>query len=88
MMSEDVVILLAWFWRGMALVGILALGIGLLSAVSPRKSIGLYQWIMARFNWRVTPIDEAREIRTTRLLGILLIGLALVAIKLSCAQRL
>ena len=86
MMHEDVVVLLAWFWGGMALVGVMALGVGLLSALSPRQSIRLYQWIMARFNWRVSPIDETREIRNTRLLGLLLIGLAVVALWLSVAQ--
>ncbi|MBI2496236.1 MAG: hypothetical protein HYY90_04835 [Candidatus Omnitrophica bacterium] len=57
---------------GIALLGIVALLVGSLSVVAPRRSIALYQWIMARFNWRVSPIDEAREIRNTRLLGAVL----------------
>jgi len=47
----------------------LGLAVGVLSAIWPRRSIGLYQWIMERFNWRVTPIDEAREVRNTVFLG-------------------
>ena len=50
-------------------LGVLCLAFGTLSAFWPRRSIGLYQWIMERFNWRVVPIDEAREVRNTRILG-------------------
>ena len=50
-------------------LGLLGLAVGVLSAIWPRRSIGLYQWIMERFNWRVTPIDEAREVRNTVFLG-------------------
>jgi len=60
---------------------------GVFSAVWPRRSIALYQWIMERFNWRVSPIDEFREVRTTRVLGILLVLLSLVALWLLVARR-
>ena len=33
---------------------------------------------MSWFNWRVSPIDEPRELRTTRVLGVLLILLSAV----------
>ncbi len=59
-------------------VGCLGLAVGILSVVQPKRSIGLYQWIMERFNWKVTPIDEAREIRNTRILGAVLTALSLV----------
>jgi len=51
--------------------------LGLFSAVWPQRSMGLYQWIMARYNWKVEPIDAAREVRNTRLLGLLLTGLSI-----------
>lgn len=86
MMSEEIVTLLTWFWRGMALVGALALGLGLVSALVPRRSIALYQRIMLWFNWRVEPVNEAHEVHTTRWLGVLLIGLAVVALRLAVAQ--
>ena len=85
-MSEELVVLLTWFWRGMALVGALALGLGLLSALSPRRSIGLYQGIMLLFNWRVEPVNKAREVRNTRWLGVLLIVLAGIAFWLRSSQ--
>lgn len=69
-----------WFWSGMTVMGVLALVVGALSVASPDRSITLYQWIMARLNWRVTPIDEARELRTTRLLGAVLLMLGVFAV--------
>jgi hypothetical protein len=58
-------------------IGCLGLALGILSAVWPKRSIGLYQWIMERINWRVAPIDEPREVRNTRVLGVILVGLSL-----------
>ncbi len=54
----------------------LGLALGLLSAAWPKRSIGLYQWIMERFNWRVTPIDELLEVRNTRALGVVLVAIS------------
>ena len=82
-MSESVEIPLAWFWCAARCVGVAALVLGCLSVVAPMRSIALYQWIMARLNWRVSPIDEVREVRNTRLLGGLLIFLSLVMAWLS-----
>ena len=63
-------------------VGYLGLVLGVLSAVGPKRSMKLYQWIMERFNWRVVPIDESREVRTTRILGVglTLLSLAMIGI--------
>ena len=65
-------------WAWMPLGAVVIVAFGFFSAFSPQRSIALYQWIMAYFNWRVSPIDEARELRTTRLLGGLLVVLGLV----------
>ena len=64
-----------WCWWVAQPIWVLALAVGVLSAVAPARSIGLYQWIMARCNWRVQPIDQARELRTTRAMGWVLIFL-------------
>jgi len=58
-------------------VACLGLALGILSAGWPKRSIGLYQSIMERFNWKVAPIDEAREVRNTRVLGVALGALSL-----------
>ena len=58
-------------------LGVLGLGLGVLSAGWPGRSIALYQWIMERINWKVEPIDLVREVRNTRIEGLLLIVLGL-----------
>ena len=58
-------------------IGCLGFALGVLSVAWPRRSISLYQWIMERFNWRVVPIDEPREVRNTRVLGMALVVLSL-----------
>jgi len=67
---------------GLAFVPLLSLVIfcfGAYSAALPHESIALYQRLMARFNWDVSPIDARRELRTTRVLGLLLMLLSVVA---------
>jgi len=69
--------LIMWVRWGIILAAVGALAVGGLSVCTPQRSIGLYQWIMAQFNWRVAPIDAPREVRTTRWLGLVLIVLSL-----------
>jgi hypothetical protein len=65
-------------------LGCVGLALGVLSMIGPRRSIALYQGIMERFNWKVVPIDEPREIRNTRVLGVFLalLSVAIVAMAL------
>lgn len=77
-MPEQIEIPLAWCWYAAQPIWVLVLVLGIFSAAAPGRSIGFYQWIMARFNWRVQPIDEAREIRMTRVMGWVLILLGAV----------
>jgi hypothetical protein len=60
--------------------------LGVLSAFWPRQSVGLYIWIMARFNWNVRPFDEGREIRNTSRFGYVLMALPLVTIAVFFAK--
>lgn len=76
-MSFEFEIPLAWIRWGAALVGGVNFLFGVFTAVWPRRSIALYEWLMAQINWRVSPMNEAREVGTTRILGILLILLSL-----------
>ncbi len=62
---------------GLQGLGISFLLFGFFSAACPGRSIALYQALMARCNWRVSPIDERRELATTRVLGVLLVVLSL-----------
>jgi hypothetical protein len=58
-------------------IGCLGLVLGIFSVVRPQRSINLYQWIMECFNWRVAPINEQREVRNTRILGMVLAAISL-----------
>ena len=58
MRPEQLDVALAWLWRGLFVLAVMTLWFGAFSASMPSRSIELYQWIMARFNWRVAPIDE------------------------------
>lgn len=60
----------------LVLIAAAGISVGALSAVSPARSIALYQWIMKWFNRRVEPIDLKGEIRNTRVLGILMLVLS------------
>jgi hypothetical protein len=70
--------LLAWFRCGLLAVGVVTLVFGAFSAAAPARSIALYQGIMVWFNWRVSPIDERRELRNTRRFGFVLVILSLL----------
>lgn len=66
-----------WLRLFMSLIGVTTLFFGVWSALAPRRSIELYQRIMARLNWRVSPINASREIQTTRFFGGVLVALSL-----------
>ena len=61
-----------WFKCGATSLGVTGFFFGIFTALWPVRSIRLYIWLMARINWRVSPIDEAREVSTTRIFGILI----------------
>lgn len=67
-------------------IGFLGLALGVFSAFRPRRSIALYQWIMECFNWKVAPVDEAREVRNTRMLGLALTVLSLIMIFMTLSR--
>jgi len=65
------------FWIAIEfLIGFLALLQGIFALTAPRGCIHFFQTICSLLNWRVEPIDWARELRNTKLLGISLIVLA------------
>jgi len=67
------VIFLAAHIQAVLLVfALVCLAFGGFTALDPRRSIALYVEIMRWFNWRVSPIDETREIKNTRILGTVL----------------
>ena len=60
----------------LAVIALSGIALGLLSSLSPDRSIRLYQWMMKYFNWKVEPLDYARELGNTRRLGALMLVLS------------
>ena len=72
------VIELKWIVFLLGLIAASGIILGVFSFMLPAKSIQLYQRMMAVFNWRAEPINLARELRTTRLLGIAMTVLSIL----------
>ncbi len=79
-MTISTEVLFSWARFATFLVAGLNLLFGIFSACWPGRSILLYEGLMARLNWQVEPIDEAREVRNTRLLATVLILLNLLVL--------
>lgn len=54
--------------------------VGLFLATKPRWAIELQKKFYAKINWNIEPISFEKEIRNTRLMGLFLIGLAVIGI--------
>ncbi|MEI8350163.1 MAG: hypothetical protein WCI77_08425 [Candidatus Omnitrophota bacterium] len=48
----------------------------------PNRAISIQQKFYARINWRIEPISFSKEIRNTRIMGIVLLCAVLVAFSL------
>jgi len=60
------------------MVALFSFVLGVLSAFWPSRSIGLYVWMMFKFSWTVSPMNERREIKNTRRFGIYLLILSVL----------
>ena len=69
-----------------SVIGLLGFSLGALSSFDPERSIALYQRIMKGFNWNVSPIDPIREVRNTRLMGLILTVLSLGTVVIVLAK--
>ena len=72
--------MMAWVSTGLKGIATVTLLFGAWSAMKPGPSIALYQAIMRAFNWRVEPIDQPRELLTTRWLGVALACCSLLSL--------
>jgi len=80
MEQKFIMIPLEWVRHTLILVAGGGVILGVLSWIMPERSIGLYQFMMKCFNWRVEPMNPQREIRNTRWLGFLMIILSLLIV--------
>ncbi|MCM8776267.1 MAG: hypothetical protein NC930_07985 [Candidatus Omnitrophica bacterium] len=76
----DIKFYLTLAYRGVAFLASLGLVFGIFSSLQPQRSIHLYIALMSKLNWNANPIDMAREIRTTRQLGLMLVLLNLAVL--------
>ncbi|MBI2093462.1 MAG: hypothetical protein HYT88_01890 [Candidatus Omnitrophica bacterium] len=72
--------LIPWIVVGLKGIAAVMFLFGVWSTKNPGRSIALYQAIMRAFNWRVEPIDQPRELATTRWLGVAISCCSLVII--------
>ena len=57
-----------------------ALGYGIMLLIRPVLVIELQQKFYEKINWRMEPISMQKEIRNTRIMGVFLIGVTVVAV--------
>jgi hypothetical protein len=62
------------------MVSILALINGFICITSPKLAIKIQQDFYARINWRIEPINLDKELKNTRLMGIISLALSLILI--------
>ncbi|MFC1646284.1 hypothetical protein ACFL2Y_03795 [Candidatus Omnitrophota bacterium] len=62
------------------LVAILALLNGLICFLNPDLAIKIQKKFYERINWRIEPIDMAKEIRNTRIMGLISLILSITLV--------
>ena len=82
MTQQYLLIPIEWVKGILIIIGVAGLGLGIFSLTLPRHSIGLYQWMMLCFHWKVEPTDLTHEIRSTVIMGFIMTGLCLLSLGL------
>ena len=62
------------------LVAILALSNGLICTLNPDLAIKVQKKFYERINWRIEPVNMAKEIRNTRIMGLISLALAIALV--------
>lgn len=65
---------------GQIVMALIGATIGLFLFLQPSRTIELQTKFYACINWRMEPISMAREIRNTKLMGLLLTGFAVFTV--------
>ena len=68
------------FLLPLILITLVSIVIGLFLLINPVLAIKIQIGFYKKINWRIEPISMAREVRNTRLMGLLLIIAALLAV--------
>ena len=62
------------------LIFVFSFSIGFLLTVKPSLAIEIQRRVYEKINWRIEPISMSKEIRNTKIMGVLLIVITLAAI--------
>lgn len=62
------------------LISVVGIIVGLFVFFKPELTIEIQKRFYARINWRIEPISMPKEIRNTRIMGILLVTVAVATI--------
>jgi len=61
-----------------ALIFLASIGLGLFLILRPAQAIELQKRFYFKINWRMEPVNMALEIRNTRMMGFMLMGVVVV----------
>jgi len=65
---------------GQVTVAVIAIGFGALVAWKPKKVIEIQIALYRPFNWKIEPISMEKEIRNTRIMGMTVLVLGILAL--------
>ena len=68
------------------LISLVSIIIGLFVFFKPGLTIEIQRRFYEKLNWRIEPISMPKEIRNTKIMGILLISVAIVTIIYRCLK--
>ena len=68
------------------LISVVSIIIGLFVFFKPDMTIEIQRRFYEKINWRIEPISMQKEIRNTKIMGILLIAVAIVTIMYHCLK--
>jgi hypothetical protein len=61
-------------------VAVFVTAFGVLIALKPKKTIDIQIAIYKPFNWKIEPIDMQREIKNTRIMGMIVLALGIISL--------
>jgi len=70
---------MAWFLPIIVIVSLVSLAFGVFLSLQPVQAIELQKKIYLRINWHMEPVNMAKEIRNTQIMGLLAVFVSILA---------